>query len=248
MNENEGQFRSAAFGGFHRQDVLDYIETMTREHQAALAAAQEEKDALAQEKAEVESALAEEKAARRRAEDRQMLLENRASAAAGGQKDLEEALEAAKAQLEEQSAQLAQAREEAERLRSQLQTETADVQAKLQEEVKELKAQLQVLKPQAESWQRIKDTAGDIEVSAHERAQVTFQEAQAHAAEIRAQAIQWVLEIQSRCDKLQQDLRTSIAAAEKELDAVRTSFSLAEVDVEGFQQALSQLVASTENT
>ena len=63
MNENEGQFRSAAFGGFHRQDVLDYIETMTREHQAALAAAQEEKDALAQEKAEVESALAEEKAA-----------------------------------------------------------------------------------------------------------------------------------------------------------------------------------------
>ena len=30
MNENEGQFRSAAFGGFHRQDVLDYIETMTR--------------------------------------------------------------------------------------------------------------------------------------------------------------------------------------------------------------------------
>ena len=28
MNENTGQFRSAAFGGFHRQDVLDYLERM----------------------------------------------------------------------------------------------------------------------------------------------------------------------------------------------------------------------------
>ena len=45
-----------------------------------------------------------------------------------------------------------------------------------------------------------------------------------------------------------EDAVMKIMEAEKELDAVRTSFSLAEVDVEGFQQALSQLVASTENT
>ena len=25
MSEQTGQFRSAAFGGFHRQDVLDYL-------------------------------------------------------------------------------------------------------------------------------------------------------------------------------------------------------------------------------
>ena len=34
MQEKAGQFRSAAFGGFHRQDVLHYIEQLTREHQA----------------------------------------------------------------------------------------------------------------------------------------------------------------------------------------------------------------------
>ena len=34
MQEKAGQFRSAAFGGFHRQDVLHYIEQRTREHQA----------------------------------------------------------------------------------------------------------------------------------------------------------------------------------------------------------------------
>jgi hypothetical protein len=51
MNENAGQFRSAAFGGFHRQDVLDYIEKITKAHreetaalETALAQAQEERD------------------------------------------------------------------------------------------------------------------------------------------------------------------------------------------------------------
>ena len=34
MQEKAGQFRSAAFGVFHRQDVLHYIEQLTREHQA----------------------------------------------------------------------------------------------------------------------------------------------------------------------------------------------------------------------
>ncbi len=34
MQEKAGQFRAAAFGGFHRQDVLHYIEQLTREHQA----------------------------------------------------------------------------------------------------------------------------------------------------------------------------------------------------------------------
>ena len=33
MNENAGQFRTAAFGGFNRQDVLDYIEKLTQENQ-----------------------------------------------------------------------------------------------------------------------------------------------------------------------------------------------------------------------
>ncbi len=31
MSEQTGQFRSAAFGGFHRQDVLDYLEKLTTE-------------------------------------------------------------------------------------------------------------------------------------------------------------------------------------------------------------------------
>ena len=217
MNENAGQFRSAAIGGFHRQDVLDYLERITRENQ-------EEKDAILAEKTSMESALDEEKAARARAENRLLLMEQRAEDASAGRKDLEEEIVRLKEQLAEKEEVLAQATAEAESLRKTIGE----------------------LEPRAESWQRIKNTAGDIEVAAHERAQITIQEAQVKAAEIRAEAVRWVLDIQNRCDKLQQDLRSSVLAAEKELDSVRASFSLAESDMEGFQSALSELVASIE--
>lgn len=217
MNENAGQFRSAAIGGFHRQDVLDYLERITRENQ-------EEKDAILAEKTSMESALDEEKAARARAENRLLLMEQRAEDASAGRKDLEEEIVRLKDQLAEKEEVLAQATAEAESLRKTIGE----------------------LEPRAESWQRIKNTAGDIEVAAHERAQITIQEAQVKAAEIRAEAVRWVLDIQNRCDKLQQDLRSSVLAAEKELDSVRASFSLAETDMEGFQSALSELVASIE--
>ena len=160
MNENTGQFRSAAFGGFHRQDVLDYLERITRENQT-------QKQAL-------EQALAEEQA---------------------------------EAQV-----------------------------AALREKVNDLE-------PGAESWRRIKDTAGDIEVSAHERAQRIIQSAQDQAAEIRAEGVRWILELQARCQRLKEDLHTSLFSAETELDSVRAAFSQAQEDVEGMQGALADLAA-----
>ena len=36
MADTELQFRTATFGGFQKQDVLLYIETMTREHREKL--------------------------------------------------------------------------------------------------------------------------------------------------------------------------------------------------------------------
>ena len=167
MNENTGQFRSAAFGGFHRQDVLDYLERITRENQT-------QKQAL-------EQALAEEQAARAQAE--------------------------AEAQV-----------------------------AALREKVNDLE-------PGAESWRRIKDTAGDIEVSAHERAQRIIQSAQDQAAEIRAEGVRWILELQARCQRLKEDLHTALFSAETELDSVRAAFSQAQEDVEGMQGALADLAA-----
>ncbi len=217
MNENAGQFRSAALGGFHRQDVLDYFERVARENQ-------EEKEALLAERDAAATALEEEKAARAQAEGRLLLLEQRAENAVADRKALEEEVAALKERLAEKETALTQAKAEGEALRKAIRE----------------------LEPSAQSWQHIKDTAGDIEVAAHERAQITIQEAQVKAAEIQAEAARWVLDIQSRCDKLQRDLRSSILAAEKELDSVRASFSLTETDMEGFQSALSDLLAGIE--
>ncbi len=217
MSEKAGQFRGAAFGGFHRQDVLDYLEKMSVERQ-------EERAAQEAEKAGLLASLEEERAARNRAENRLALLENRASETTDAQKELEEAVTKLREELAEKEAQLTQAKEEAEELRQQIGR----------------------LAPEAQSWQRIKDTAGDIEVAAHERAQITIQDARVQAAEIRAEVIRWVLNVQARCDTLQQDVRASIRGAVTQLDNIQTAFAETERQTQTFQEALSNLVAETE--
>ena len=212
MNENEGRFRTVAFGGFHRQDVLDHIERLLTEHR-------EERAALTAE-------LEQERAARAQAEDR--LAEEGAAAHAAEQDraELTQALEDLKAQL----AEIAAARDAAEEERTALRARVAE------------------LEPAAASWARIKDTAGNIEVDAHERAQCPLRAARDQAAQVRAESAGWVLDIQRRCDRLQQDLHTSVAAAETELDAARGSFARAQEELGTIQDALSALVDGLHQT
>ncbi|MCI5690085.1 MAG: hypothetical protein MR286_04250 [Clostridiales bacterium] len=208
MNENAGQFRSAAFGGFHRQDVLDYLARITRENQDKTL--------------ELTKALEEAQSARTQAET-------------------------ALAEAKEQAAEAAAAREAmAEELaRTQKVLEEADTaRAAAEERAEELTDRVRQLGPDAASWQRIKDTAGDIEVGAHERAQITLQKARAQAAQIRAEGVRWVLEIQARCDRLKRDLREAVTSAESELDQVHAAFVQAQEEMEGIQSALSDLVSS----
>jgi chromosome segregation ATPase len=207
MSEKAGQFRGAAFGGFNRQDVLNYLEKLAAERK-------EEREAWEAEKAGLSALLEEERSARSMAENRLALLEDKAGETTDAQRA-----------LAEKEAQLAQ----------------------VKAEVEELRRQIGRLAPEAQSWQRIKDTAGDIEVAAHERAQITIQDAQARAAEIRAEVVRWVLEVQGKCDALQQDLRTSIQGAEAQLDNIRAAFAETEAHTQDFQSALTNLVAETGN-
>lgn len=206
MSEKTGQFRGATFGGFHRQDVLDYLEKLAIQRK-------EEREVWEAEKAGLLASLEEERSSRSMAENRLALLEDKA----GETTDAQKALAEKEAQLN-----------------------------LLRAEVEELRQQIGRLAPEAQSWQRIKDTAGDIEVAAHERAQITIQDAQAQAAEIKAQVIRWVLEVQGKCDTLQQDLRTSIQGAEAQLDNIRAAFAETEHQTQTFQSALTDLVAETE--
>ena len=210
MSENVGRFRGAAFGGFHRQDVLDYLERITREHQ--------------EETAGLTQALEEERTARRQDQGARETLEKELAAQTALRQKLEEELKETKSALEEARIALA----------------AAEARASA------LSGRVDELAPGAASWRRIRDTAGDIEVSAHERAQITLDAARGQAAEIRAEGVRWVLDIQERCQRLKETLGSAIAAAEQELDGVRLSFAAALENMDGAQQALSDLVSAVE--
>ncbi len=206
MQEKAGQFRSTPFGGFHRQDVLDYIEQLTQEHQ-------ETRQRLERQRDEAQAALAQ-------AEDALGQAQRQQAAEATAQTTLEERLAQTQAELENTAAALAQVREE---------------KAALEEK-------LRALEPEAASWQRLRDTAGDIEVAAHERAQVTLQAARDQAAEIRAQGTRWAQDLQARCLGLQEDLHAAVTNAERELDGARAAFSQAEDHMAQVREALEGLI------
>ena len=206
MQEKAGQFRSTPFGGFHRQDVLDYIEQLTQEHQ-------ETRQRLERQRDEAQAALAQ-------AEDALGQAQRQQAAEATAQTTLEERLAQTQAELENTAAALAQVREE---------------KAALEEK-------LRALEPEAASWQRLRDTAGDIEVAAHERAQVTLQAARDQAAEIRAQGTRWAQDLQARCLGLPEDLHAAVTNAERELDGARAAFSQAEDHMAQVREALEGLI------
>ncbi len=206
MNEQTGQFRSAAFGGFHRQDVLDYLEKLTKEKQEI--SAQLEKETEARIRAETSLAQAED--------------------AARGAKEAQEALNG-----------------ELEYLRNELEARTAAL-AKAEDEIKILQTQVETYRPGAEAWEHIKEQAGTIEVSAHERAQVTIQDAREQVSSIQAEGSKWVKDLQAESDRLQTALRTSIQDAEKQLDAAKEAFRNAERSMTVYQSSLAGLVSEIE--
>ena len=206
MNEQTGQFRSAAFGGFHRQDVLDYLEKLTKEKQ------------------ELASRLEKETEARIRAET-----------------GLAQAEEAAKTEKEAQEAMSG----ELEYLRNELEARSASL-AGAEDEIRVLKVQVETYRPGAEAWEHIKEQAGTIEVSAHERAQVTIQDAREQVSSIQAEGSKWVKELQSESDRLQTALKSCIMDAEKQLDAAKEAFRNAERSMTGYQSSLAGLVSEIE--
>lgn len=115
-------------------------------------------------------------AARAQAEARAQQAENKAAEAVADREAFEQTLAESRQAQEKITAALAEA----------------------EAQVAALREKVNDLEPGAESWRRIKDTAGDIEVSAHERAQRIIQSAQDQAAEIRAEGVRWILELQAR--------------------------------------------------
>ena len=213
-------FRSAALGGFNRQDVLDYLEKTSAENaqrqqelQQKLEAAEEERRQLSAKTTEQEEQLA---ILRR---DRDQLKE----------------------QLEQvqQALNSSQAREEAQE----------EALAALRQERDTFKSRAEALEPDAAAYEAIKERTARVELEAHCRAQNVLNQADAQAKELRRNMEQWIGRVELEYDALRSEVESTVSHAADKLEKAgkcleQITALLADQDVA--LEALSQAYDNTD--
>ncbi len=210
-------FRSAAFGGFARQDVLNYLKQAQQVHEQALLEQQTARiaaEAQAQEAAlRVQSLLREQEDAQRRVKELAVQL-----------------AEAEQAALRQTAAMESLARRSAEQ----------------SDQIEELENVLQRLRPQAESYVNLKDRAAGIELSAHERAELALLQAKRESERVRARAIEWLKEVQGEYQELREDMSITFRKTTQELERIGRLFARVEEEFDGHEDALQHFLEQSE--
>lgn len=208
-------FRSAAFGGFNRQDVLDYFEKMAAENnkfqqelQAKLEESQQELQEMTAKVQEQEQQLA---AAQQEREDLQKQLEQFKRSAESGQ-----------VREENQRRQLAAANQE----------------------LDSLKARVAALEPEAAAYGAIKDRTAGVELEAHCRAQGVLDQAGAQAQELRRNMEQWMGRVEQEYGDLRSQVESTISHAADQLEKagkcmekISAMFASQEMELESISRA-----------
>ena len=213
MSTGENLFRTAAFGGFQKQDVLNYIESSAKEHREKLEALQGEVEQLRQGREELEKRAQEQ-------EERLSALTAERERLEGALAQREEELRQARADAEEKGARL-----------SELEKQTAEQQEKLRR-----------AEPAAQAYETLKDRTAGVELEAHRRAQVIENEAQAKAKETLQKLEQWLGKVRAGYDLLRTDLDATIAHAAGELERVGKSLDGFPAEFDERDAELEQLV------
>ena len=182
-------FRSAAFGGFNRQDVLNYLENAARE--------------AAQRQADLEKKLdeAQELASRQDA---------RLAEQAGQLSRLEEENQELRVQLEQANRALSSSQ-------SQCSRHSGDLEA-ARRELEELKRRMTELEPDAAAYAAVKDRTAGMELEAHRRAQSIQDEAERQARELRRRTEQWLSQLGQAYGALQCEVESTVSHAADRLD------------------------------
>lgn len=182
------QFRNATLGGFNKQDVLDYLELITKEHAAQTQSLQEQLDQALAQCSELN-----EQATQQSSQVQQLSQEN-------------QQLQQTVAQLQEQ---LNRAQADASTLRTQL-------SQKEQERIA-LQQQVDKLAPDATAYAAVKDRTAGMELDAHRRAQGVLDQAQEEAAQLQAQMLQWLSKVNRQYSDLRSQLDCAVSHAAGEL-------------------------------
>lgn len=213
MSSSENHFRTVAFGGFHKQDVLEYITALSREDQERsedltrqAQSARKERDELAE---KLESAEEERKKNAAECERLSAALEQRSAEGERAEKELA----ALKAEQEQTRARLAE----------------------LEEKVPRLEAD-------AASYAALKDSTATIELEAHRKAQETVEQARQQAAQIRAEMESWLRWVQRTYQRLRADVSATVTHLAEELERSRKALEEAEPAFRQHDEALAALL------
>ncbi len=172
------ELRSAVLGGFNRQDVLDYIERLTREQNQKISALVTELETVQKERDYLSAAL-----------------DSMREESNGFVK--QEAV--TRSCLEESGRNLTRVQEELQTTRTQL-TVT-------RKEVAELQNKISQLEPMAKRYEALKDRVATVELDAHQKAQSTLDKAQAEVDALQSATARWMGEIQETYDRLRAQVR-----------------------------------------
>lgn len=221
MGEGNTQFRGAAFGGFHRQDVMDYLTSTANEHERAVVTLQ----------AELEQAHAKDEEQTKRIQE----LEAKLSAAEAGASALQKALEEAEADRIKMADRLLLC-----------ETELHDVRTSANEAIDGLRAEIVTLEPKAQAYEKLKERSAGIELDAHRRAQSTLDEADRESAQFRQEQARILREAQLRYELMCNSLKESFARSRVELDEVLQIFARTAHEFDGYEENLQDLVMQAE--
>ena len=188
-------FRTAAFGGFHRQDVLTYLEEQARQ--------------TAQQREELEKQLQEsqsrEENLRREGEElRSQLAQLRQSLDA-----LSQERESMNVRLEESNRELSASRTQCSQTARELEAARAEQDA--------LKEKLDALTPDAQAYAQLKERTAGVELEAHRRAQTIQEKAEGDARKVRRQVEQWLQGVHREHEELCSRVESTVSHAAEEL-------------------------------
>lgn len=216
------QFRNSMFGGFNRQDVLDFLTS----------SAEKTNEELNRRQASFEALEKEHKDCLQRSEQLSEQLEQ-----TGRER------EEFKHQAEQLTLELARVSAADQNKAAELETLRAQL-TRAQEELEQLRAQVGKLAPDAEAYVAIKERTAGVELEAHRRAQSVEARARIMAGDLQRQMEQWMAKVEKQYSDLRTEVESSVERANQQILAASGSLSSINTLLEEQQSALKSVVDS----
>lgn len=216
------QFRNAMFGGFNRQDVLNFLTSSAEKNNEELNARQERCEELEK---ELEASRAE--AAALKAQLEQTTRER----------------EEFKHQAEQLTIEIARVSTADQAKAAELEKKNAELAA-AQAELQQLREMLGKIAPDAEAYAAIKERTAGMELEAHRRAQSVEARAKIMAGDLQRQMEQWMARVEQQYAGLKTEVEASVERANQQILAASGSLSSINTLLSEQQSALKSVVDS----